>query len=321
MEKPDFPNNESARLDTIRFLNILDKPPEERFDRLTRMAKRMFRVSIALVSIVDENRQWFKSCYGLAMRETPRNISFCGHAILGNDIFVINDALTDHRFADNPLVIGHPHIRFYAGCPLRVADEIRIGTLCIIDDRPREFDAEDAAALRDLAAMVEDELSAFETATNDDLTKISNRRGFLPLAQHCLNLCTRQGMSASLVFIDLNRFKFINDMFGHAEGDRALVAFSDCMRTTFHSSDLFARLSGDEFVVLLTKTRKPEAEFVMRKLSTAINTYNINANRGYYLSFSYGIVEYQPETCMSIEELISQGDAEMYEIKRSLNSI
>jgi GAF domain-containing protein len=209
LETTAYQNNESARLNALRSLNILDTLPEDRFDRLTRMAKRMFRVPIALVSIVDENRQWFKSCNGLAASETPRNISFCGHAILGDDIFVINDALADPRFADNPLVIGHPHIRFYAGCPIRVAGGMKMGTLCLIDDHPREFDGEDAAALRDLAAMVEDELNAFQTATTDDLTKISNRRGFMLLAQYGLNFCSRQNVPASLVFIDLNLFKLI----------------------------------------------------------------------------------------------------------------
>ena len=119
MKAPATSIDEAVRLTTLRSLDILDSLGEERFDRLTRMAKQMFRVPIALVSLVDENRQWFKSCVGLDVSETSRDISFCGHAILGDEVFVISDTLKDDRFSDNPLVLEDPHIRFYAGCPIR----------------------------------------------------------------------------------------------------------------------------------------------------------------------------------------------------------
>ena len=207
MNAPDLPDNEQTRLKTLKSLDVLDTQPEERFDRLTRMCKRLFGVPIALVSLVDENRQWFKSCVGLSVSETPRDISFCGHAILGSEIFVIPDAAKDERFADNPLVVDEPHIRFYAGCPLESRNGCKLGTLCIIDREPRELTQEDFDTLKDLAAMVERELEAVQLATLDELTKISNRRGFMALAQHSLNLCTRQEISASLAFVDLNNFK------------------------------------------------------------------------------------------------------------------
>ena len=119
MKTPDIPPDEDARLAELRSLNVLDTIAEERFDRLTRMARRLFGVDVALVSLVDESRQWFKSCAGMELSETPRDISFCGHAILGDGAFVIPDALQDERFCDNPMVAGPPHVRFYAGCPLR----------------------------------------------------------------------------------------------------------------------------------------------------------------------------------------------------------
>jgi len=158
MEKPEILGNEAERLGSLCSLNLLDTSAEERFDRYTRMAKRYFGVSIALVSLVDAERQWFKSRQGLAARETPRDISFCGHAILGSNIFHIPDTLKDPRFIDNPLVTGPPNIRFYAGAPLQAPDGQRIGTLCIIDDKPREFSANELAMLRDLADGVEEEL-------------------------------------------------------------------------------------------------------------------------------------------------------------------
>ena len=118
MQTPATPDNEHLRLDALRRITILDTSAEERFDRITRMARNMFDVPISLVSLVDKDRQWFKSCCGLPVLETPRDISFCGHAILGDGLFVVEDATRDLRFADNPLVTGDPHIRFYAGAPL-----------------------------------------------------------------------------------------------------------------------------------------------------------------------------------------------------------
>ncbi len=316
MKKPDIPPDEEARLKALKSLNILDTLPEERFDRLTRMAQRMFGVPVALVSLVDENRQWFKSCVGLSASETPRDISFCGHAILGDGIFVIPDAAKDERFADNPLVVNEPNIRFYAGCPIRFLDGSKLGTLCIIDQKPRVLDDEDCVTLKDLASMVEREIAAVQLATIDELTSINNRRGFMMLAQHSLNLCTRQAIPASLVFFDLNKFKPINDEFGHAEGDRALTAFANQMQTVCRDSDLLARLGGDEFVALLTNTSRVAAESVIARFRRSLEEYNQETNRGYDISFSYGVVEFDPHRHHTLEALLAAGDSLMYERKQ-----
>ena len=317
MKKPDTPHDEQARLETLRSLGILGTAAEERFDRLTRMAKRLFGVSIALVSLVDENRQWFKSCVGLSVSETPRDISFCGHAILGDDFFIIPDTSADERFADNPLVLNDPYIRFYAGCPLRAPNGHKLGTLCIIDRQPRSFGKDELEALADLAAMVERELAAVHLATLDELTNIPNRRGFMLLAQHSLHLCARQKLAVSLVFMDLDKFKTINDTFGHAEGDQALMVFAEQIKITCRGSDIFARLGGDEFAMLLINTPKEHAENVASRLHQSVEKYNQEAKRGYDVSFSYGIVEFNPDKHHTIDTLLADGDSLMYELKRS----
>lgn len=317
MKRPDTPRDEEARLETLRSLGILDTAPEERFDQLTRMARRLFGVPIALVSLIDENRQWFKSCLGLTVTETSREISFCGHAILSDGVFVIPDTLADERFADNPLVSGDPHIRFYAGCTLSTPDGYRLGTLCIIDRRPRSFDKQDLEALKDLASMVEREIAAFQLATMDDLTALPNRRAFTMLGQHSLDLCVRHKLSASLVFLDLDDFKSVNDTFGHAEGDRALAAFAAHLKTTCRDSDVFARLGGDEFVVLLIDTPKEAVEEIVTRLQRSIAEYCQEAKRGYDIQFSHGIAELDPEKHPTIESMLVAGDALMYERKRS----
>lgn len=315
MKKPDIPQDEEVRIKALRSLNVLDTPSEERFDRLTRLAKRMFNVPIALVSLVDENRQWFKSCIGLDVSETPRDISFCGHAILGNEIFIIPDAAKDERFSDNPLVLNEPYIRFYAGCPLRYLDGSMLGTLCIIDTQPRVLNKEDLEALKDLAELAEHELMAVQLATLDELTKISNRRGFIKLAQHGLDMCARHNISASIVFFDLNEFKSINDTFGHAEGDAALIAFSDQIKSSFRNSDVFGRLGGDEFAVLLTDTSLEPVEKTISRFRNSIEQYNKKSDRGYKISFSEGIVAIDHENNISLESLLSQADSLMYDKK------
>jgi len=159
MLAPSLPSDEPGRLAALRALELLDTPAEERFDRITRIAQRLFDVPIALVSLIDQDRQWFKSNQGLAACETSRDISFCGHAIHADDIFVIENTLADPRFADNPLVTAAPDIRFYAGAPLATAGGFRIGTLCLIDNKPRAFSDADRLVLRDLADWVQEEVS------------------------------------------------------------------------------------------------------------------------------------------------------------------
>ena len=158
MLKPPFPLDEDERIRVLRELLILDTDPEERFDAVTYYARSRFKTEMALVSLVDTDRQWFKSACGLDASETPREISFCGHAILHDEVMVVRNALEDPRFADNPLVIGPPHIRFYAGAPLKLSSGHNIGTLCLIDSKPRRLETEEIEHLAVLAHMVSMEL-------------------------------------------------------------------------------------------------------------------------------------------------------------------
>ena len=154
------PPDEEQRLAALHALGLLDTPAEERFDRLTRVTAALFDVPIALVSLVDANRQWFKSCVGTDITESSREMSFCAYAVAEKDMLVIPDALRDDRFADNPVVSGPPYVRFYAGAPIFTGDGHCAGTLCVIDGRPRDFTQEDRDRLRDLAAIVQQELTA-----------------------------------------------------------------------------------------------------------------------------------------------------------------
>jgi diguanylate cyclase (GGDEF)-like protein len=296
---------------SLHSLRILDTQPEERFDRITRMAQRMFDVEICLVSLVDANRQWFKSKQGLEACETSRDISFCGHAILDDDIFIVEDSLTDPRFADNPLVTEDPRIRFYAGCPIHGPNRQRIGTLCLIDSKPGSLSDDDKEMLRDFTKLVEDELALLSQTSVDDLTGVSNRLGFNTIARHLLSLCRRTKTDAELVFFDLDGFKEVNDSFGHAAGDALLKQFAKLLTKCFRATDVIARLGGDEFAVLMTGTDKSSVPLERLATITRRESAHLQGN----LSWSAGRVAFDPERHATLESMLAEADAKMYKKK------
>lgn len=316
MDIPEKPYDEALRLDTLRALNVLDTAPEERFDRLTRLAKRLFRVPIALIGLVDADRVWFKSAQGLNETETPRDHSFCAHVILRDNILIVPDTAQDERFRDNSLISHDPKIRFYAGCPLIADNGSKLGALCLLDRKPRKFDESDQVLLRDLANLVEKELVAVQSATLDELTMLSNRHGFEVLSQRALGVCKRMDRPVCLLFFDLRNFRQLNEQYGVAAGDRALTEFSHMLTEVFRESDVIGRLGGDEFVVLLTNTAKPRSREVLARLNTAVDDYNHHSNMAYELSFSVDVVEYDAEMHHSIGELLQEAGTLMYQHKR-----
>ncbi len=316
MKPPETPDDERLRLAKLRSLRLLDTEQDDpHFDRLTRLARRIFKVPISMVSLLDESRQWFKSCVGFDVSETPRTVSFCGHAILGSEAFIVPDALDDERFHDNPLVLGEPHVRFYAGCPLTV-DNRKIGTLCIVDRVPRTLDEDQIEILKDLAKVVEQEIASTLLAIRDRLTGLENRRGFLALAQQSLQLCTRQATPVSLLYLDLDDFHCFNQHHGRQAGDDVLTNLADRIKDVCRDSDVVARLGGDEFVVLLINATREQAEIVVDRIKQALSQDNRLTNKGYPISFSFGITAYQPERHETIVELLADGETLMEEIKK-----
>jgi diguanylate cyclase (GGDEF)-like protein len=314
MIEPPIPIDETCRLQSLHSLRILDTEPEERFDRITRLAKRVFGVPIALVSLVDGHRQWFKSRQGLDASETPREISFCGHAVAKGELLVVENAALDGRFRENPLVTGEPRIRFYAGCPLLAPNGSALGTLCIIDTSPREFSEEDRRFLCELGSMLEDELFSLTRATTDDLTGLSNRRGFRTIATHVLSVCRRLASPAAVVLMDLDGFKQINDTRGHAEGDRVLKDFAATLLKTFRDSDVVARLGGDEFCVLLTGTEQTDISHALKRFQEGLDARHAPGQP--LILFSAGVAHYDPGKHADVDALLVAVDERMYERKR-----
>ncbi len=185
-----LPPNEKERLEKLNLYRILDTPPEDAFDRITRIVAETIGVPIALVSLVDEDRQWFKSKQGLDADEMPREVAFCAYTILGNELLEVEDATKDPRFADNPLVTAAPAIRFYAGAPLQTPDGLNLGTLCAVDFKPHKLSESHRQLLVDLARLVVDEMElrvALEKAMGEIAREVKQRAvmdEFLSMVTH-----------------------------------------------------------------------------------------------------------------------------------------
>lgn len=254
-----LPPDEAERIATLRGYRILDSLPDERFDRLTALAAQHFGVPMAMVSLVDSTRQWFKSAVGFSQRETDREGAFCPHAILTpGSVMVVDDATQDPRFAGNPLVLGPEHIRFYAGAPILAANGQPLGALCVMDRQPRSFSEEDRHFLAQLAANASDlldlhlsQMTLAEAATRDPLTRLANRRQ-LEAAMDAAMEATFAGRPFALLTIDLDGFREINNQYGNEAGDDVLSQVGQRLSSSIRASDVPARIGGDEFAIILS---------------------------------------------------------------------
>ena len=244
MQEARLPKTEAARVATLRSLRILDTPRDDRFDRYTRIAARIFDMPIALISLVDESRQWFKSVQGFEGSETPREVSFCAHAILDDDVFEVCNSRQDMRFRDNPLVIEQPHIRYYAGAPLHTPNGHRIGSLCVIDRVPRKLYDEDKRILKDLADMFVDEMISYV----DPETDLANRHALMITGARLFEHASVE-TGLSLLLFD------ISDTTGATDSQGASTTpgnvFADLLRSRFPAAECIAHIGGYRFCVLL----------------------------------------------------------------------
>ena len=261
---------EAERLAVLERYDVLDSPAEASFDRITALVRTVFGVSMAAVSLVDRDRQWFKSHPGIEAAETPREIAFCDHTVAGGVPMVVPDARADPRFRDNPLVTGAPYILSYAGVPLTSRDGFHVGTLCALDTQPRDFSAREVDILTSFAQIVIDDLELRQIARYDHLTGALSRRAFVAEAARAIARRDRYGRPCTLALFDLDHFKVINDRTGHAAGDAVLRSVAGACSRILRANDLLGRVGGEEFGVLLPELHPDEAFAAANRFRLAI---------------------------------------------------
>lgn len=345
--KAGLPEQEQARLQALERYDILDTGAEQAYDDITRLAAVITKTPIALISLVDEHRQWFKSRVGIEATQTSREIAFCAHAICTPEhAFIVPDATLDERFADNPLVTSTPNIRFYAGEPLVTFDNHALGTLCVMDNTPRELTPEQKDSLAALSRLVVTQLELRrhaaelhalserqahtleqlklyqqqleeanarleERSLTDKLTGVANRAGFDQRLHEEIERCRRYGSQLSLLMLDMDHFKNYNDAHGHLAGDEALAAAARTMQEVCRPVDVIARYGGEEFTVILPATDRDGAVQTAERLRKAIAATPLSAGS---ITVSIGISTLD-SAGKPPRQLIHEADKALYEAK------
>ncbi|UUR08916.1 sensor domain-containing diguanylate cyclase [Sphingomonas glaciei] len=304
-------SDEPGRIAALNRLCVLDTCREDQFDSITSLVGTVLNAPVAAVSLVDVNRQWFKSINGLAITETPRSLSFCDHTIRGGEPMNIADTRLDARFATNDLVTSEPFIRAYLGAPLTMNDGYNVGALCALDHRPRNFTSEQERILTKFARLVVDELELRHMADHDHLTGALTRRAFL---ERLGQLRREDDQRSVLAIFDLDHFKAVNDRFGHPVGDEVLSAVAQVCKSRLTRGDVFGRVGGEEFGLLLTEVSLVEAFTRIESMRVAIGRLSFAASEELTMTASFVLLEldeHSPSSAMAI------ADAALYSAKRS----
>ena len=343
------PENETSRLKALQEYKVMDTLPEQAYDNFTRLASIICNTPIALITLLDEDRQWFKSRFGLERSEFPREDAICNYTILTpDDILIVNDAEQDIRFVDNPLVTSDPKVRFYTGVPLVTSSGEALGTICVFDHKPRGITQEQMEALRVLSNEVMgqfelrrsistleqsvlkheeyiDRLQEYQRelektradlesqSLTDPLTGVHNRRSFDIRFEEEFLRAKRYKVACSLILLDVDHFKQYNDTFGHALGDEALKAVAALLKADVRIHDLVARYGGEEFAVILPNTDIKGAmvmgERFRRSIQRAVWKHKP-------LTISVGVASLHEGVQMPMD-LLTESDTNLYKAKEA----
>jgi len=307
-------SDEDGRIAALRRYHVLDTAVEEPFEKITSLVRSVLGTAFSAVSLIDVDRQWFKSQQGLACSETPRGVSFCTHTIQRKEPLIVSDTAADPRFCDTPLVRAAPFIKAYAGVPLCTPDGYNIGALCAIDTVPRDFAPAQIEILRRFGALVIDELELRQIAQRDHLTGALSRRGFIQQIDRAIARYLRHGRTAAMIMIDVDHFKSINDRFGHPEGDRVLSEIARLCMERLRPDDAFGRIGGEEFAMLLAETDEDGAWIAAERVRTLIATKTRNTTTT-GVTVSLGIASLNAQLADS-GVWMSVADAALYDAKR-----
>lgn len=281
--------DEIGRLSALRRYDLLDTAPEAPFDRITALVREVFDVPLAAVSLVDRDRQWFKSRAGIDLAETTREISFCTHMIATSGPMLVTDVRDDPRFHDSPLVTGAPHIVSYVGAPLVSRDGYNLGSLCALDRVPPTYTAAQVDMLIKFSALVVDAFELRQIASRDHLTGALSRRALIGEAARAIARHSRDGERCTLLLFDLDHFKSVNDRYGHAAGDTVLEAVTACCSTLLRANDVIGRVGGEEFAVLLPGLDTAMSSAIAERFRSAIAAMAFTFDADLRVTASFGV--------------------------------
>lgn len=318
-----IPINESERLRALHSYDVLDTPREIDFDALVRVAAYALNVPIALVGLIDSNRVWFKSRLGIDLPQLDRKVAFCAFTAMQTDkLFVIDDLSQDERFEKNTLVVNPPYLRFYAGAPLVDPNGYVLGTIAIVDIKPRHLSHKQRDVLSDLSLLVMTALEnrryssrLAEMVLTDYLTGIANRAHFDRALQAEMAHARRTGEPFSILCMDLDGFKDINDEYGHPAGDQVLCEVARRLKSLLRTEDTLSRIGGDEFGMVIREGASSTAQAMEKRIEQAmLSPIRLENGKLVEVGVSIGIASYTSDI-ESPYILLAQADTKLYEVK------
>ena len=322
----DFASTETLQLTQLDRLDPFYTPLEQRFERITRLARRALSVPVAAITIIQDDRQWFKSVTNWSVTELPLSKSLCAEVIRNGEPSVVSDTLDDLYLMSNPYVCHGPKFRFYAGFPIKDADGNVVGTFCAMDVRPREEDEQFETAFRDLGEMAQRELFSNELrsahaelvsklgesrrqAMFDALTRLWNRRGGMHLLRTALDASQKHDHTLAVCIIDLDDFKSINDRFGHPVGDQVLRKIASTFVGAVRPNDVVSRIGGDEFMVMVRDVDSRACFTIANRISTAVREDPARTRQATVpVTVSIGIAMRDHGDTLTLETLLERAD-------------
>jgi diguanylate cyclase (GGDEF)-like protein len=311
-------NDEPGRLAALYRYQVLDTGPERPFETVVSLIEDLLETPICAVNLLDADRQWFKARRGLDVCETARDIAFCNQTIQQEGPLIVSDAAADPRFAENSMVTGEPHIRAYAGVPLVSPDGYQIGTLCAIDTKPREFAEHEIKLLTKCAKLVVDELELRLQAGTDELTGVMSRRYWMMMVQEEIQRAARNANLLSIAMFDIDKFKRINDTYGHAFGDLVIKSVVNACLEHVRAGSKLGRLGGEEFVLLFTECALDQAVVAAERCRRAIEDIRLTAPNGdeVRVTASFGVAPLFSYS-LSSDDRIELADRALYRAKEA----
>lgn len=325
----------TMKLAKLHSLDPFYTPLEERFERITRLAQRSLSVPIAAITIVQGNRQWFKSVAGWQISELPMSNSLCGEVLKAGKPVIVKNALEDLDLMNNPLVLRKPKFRFYAGYPIKDSDGKTIGTFCVMDLKPRKPDTNFGAALADLGEMAQRELFSVELsnaqsalvaklgearrqAMFDPLTRLWNRRGGLDLLEKALEDALKHDHKLGLCLADIDNFKRVNDEHGHQVGDQVLSRVARTIVGSVRPQDLVCRYGGEEFLVIVNDVDEKVCVEIAERVCDGIRSLPVRTRTAtVQVTLSIGVAIRNRGDGITTHGLIEKADQALYSSKRA----